>query len=180
MKKYSKPVDVELLKKYYTYRPYSGDFVSKHTGKVMYVYRKQKAGSTHITPLITLSLNGKRHRIAAHRVAWAMHYGFWPEMDIDHINGDTADNSIGNLRVVHSNRVNGRNMAKSVSNTSGVVGVTIVDTQKKGPRYIARIVNNDGVREHLGTFFTKAEAKAVYKFAAKKYGYHENHGRDPL
>ena len=36
--------------------------------------------------------------IYAHRAAWAISYGEWPKGDIDHINGDRADNRIANLR----------------------------------------------------------------------------------
>lgn len=45
----------------------------------------------------------------AHRVAWAMTYGVWPEQEIDHINGDRKDNRIENLRAV-SRRRNMRNL----------------------------------------------------------------------
>lgn len=34
----------------------------------------------------------------AHRVIWALHYGCWPEAEIDHINGAPNDNRITNLR----------------------------------------------------------------------------------
>lgn len=34
----------------------------------------------------------------AHRLAWLYVYGEWPSKEVDHINGDTADNSIKNLR----------------------------------------------------------------------------------
>ena len=35
----------------------------------------------------------------AHRVAWALYHGAWPDKQIDHINGNTKDNRIVNLRV---------------------------------------------------------------------------------
>src|SRR3546814_1788886 len=38
--------------------------------------------------------------LLAHRVAWAIHYGEWPNGQIDHINGDPSDNRIANLRDV--------------------------------------------------------------------------------
>lgn len=40
------------------------------------------------------------HRYLAHRLAWLYVYGEWPAGEIDHINGNTGDNSIGNLRTV--------------------------------------------------------------------------------
>lgn len=41
-----------------------------------------------------------RRRCKAHRAAWAIHYGAWPNGEIDHINRVRADNRIENLRVV--------------------------------------------------------------------------------
>ena len=62
------------------------------------------------------SVNGRGYVIVtvcgvcllAHRVAWALINGGWPEGVIDHINGDTADNRIANLRDV-SQSINQRN-----------------------------------------------------------------------
>ena len=59
----------------------------------------------------------------AHRVIWAMHYGSWPENHIDHINGDTSDNRISNLRDV-PNKINLRNMKRNVRNKTGIPGVS--------------------------------------------------------
>ncbi len=38
--------------------------------------------------------------VKAHRVAWAICYGKWPDQEIDHINRDKRDNRITNLRDV--------------------------------------------------------------------------------
>jgi hypothetical protein len=40
-----------------------------------------------------------RRLLLAHRVVWAMHYGAWPECDLDHANRDKTDNRIVNLRL---------------------------------------------------------------------------------
>jgi hypothetical protein len=36
----------------------------------------------------------------AHRIAWALQYGDWPQHTIDHINKDASDNRLENLRDV--------------------------------------------------------------------------------
>lgn len=115
----------------------------------------------------------ERQSIYAHRVAWAMHYGFWPKGSIDHINGDRSDNRIANLRVV-SVRGNNKNSAIQSNNTSGHVGVSL---NRETGKWWAYIHNADGKRVLLGAFRDKAKAIDVRKRAEKTYGYHENHGR---
>ena len=107
--------------------------------------------------------------VKAHRVAWAYVYGEWPQGDIDHINGNPADNRIANLRVV-SHAENMRNMKMPVTNKSGEVGIW------KDPlsnSYSVRI----GKRLHVGRWPTMEEAKAARHAAMKVLHYHENHGR---
>jgi hypothetical protein len=112
-----------------------------------------------------------RNRTAS-RIAWFMHYGEWPEHTIDHINGDSTDNRIENLRDV-SHKENSRNMARFSTNTTGVAGVSIT----KYGKFKARI-KADGESIHLGNYETLEEAAAARKEAEIKYGFHENHGRE--
>lgn len=57
-----------------------------------------------------------------HQIVWLMHYGYFPERDIDHINRDKIDNRIENLREI-SAVCNQRNTNNRRNNTSGVKGV---------------------------------------------------------
>lgn len=110
----------------------------------------------------------------ASRIAWFMHYGEWPEHIIDHINGDSTDNRIENLRDV-SHKENCRNMARYSTNTTGVAGVSLTEYGT----FKARI-KVDGEEIHLGNYETLEEAAAARKEAEVEYGYHENHGRDKV
>ena len=59
------------------------------------------------------SIFGKTFR--AHRAIWAMVHGHWPPEDVDHINGDTSDNRLENLRAV-SRQENLKNQRLSKTN----------------------------------------------------------------
>lgn len=112
----------------------------------------------------------KRRMFRAHRVAWAIYHGEWPQGDIDHINGNTADNRIANLRVV--NRVeNCRNQPVRRNSTTGIIGVSA-----HGKRWRAYI-GVGGKPKHIGVYETIQEAVAARKAAEARYGFHANHGR---
>jgi hypothetical protein len=111
-------------------------------------------------------------QMQAHRAAWAIHYGEWPQGEIDHINGDKADNRIENLRVVTS-RQNAMNRPLRCDNLSGHVGVYWVGSLNK---WMAQI-KVDGKQKTIGRYKTLAEAVDARKDAEQRYGYHPNHGR---
>ena len=106
-----------------------------------------------------LSVRGVRE--LAHRVAWAMTYGRWPEGVIDHINGERDDNRIDNLRDV-SVQANAQNTRSTSRNPTGLRGVAYRRAGAK--RYSARIVV-DGRCRWLGSYATAEEAHAAYLVA---------------
>lgn len=109
----------------------------------------------------------------AHIVAWALHNGDWPAYDIDHEDGNRANNCIGNLRDV-THQVNMQNKKLYRSNSSGAHGVTF-HIQKK--RWQALITVN-GKRHHLGTFTNKDDAISARITAERERNtFHANHGR---
>lgn len=116
--------------------------------------------------------NGGATTLAAHRAAWAIHYGEFPSGSIDHINGDKIDNRIENLRDV-TNIENSRNMAVNKRNKSGVLGVYF---HKQTGKWCAQI-SAFGKHVGLGLFSSQSDAIIARKAAERVLGYHPNHGR---
>jgi len=107
-----------------------------------------------------------------HRLVWAYVHGKFPPNDIDHIDGNPANNKIGNLRAV-SHEENLKNSKLNKNNTSGVAGVY---WDKKTSKWMAHI-GISGKKVHLGCFDDFFEACCARKSAESKYGYYPNHGR---
>lgn len=103
-------------------------------------------------------------QIQAHRAAWALHYGEWPRLSIDHINGDKKDNRIANLRDV-SNKENAKNRRIGSNNRTGQIGVRF--TQGAW----AAQIGGGSQRIHIGTFRDFESAVAARKAAEKAHGY---------
>lgn len=101
-------------------------------------------------------------RLAAHRVAWAHYHGVWPSVLIDHINHNTADNRIANLREATATQ-NLRNSRLSPKNTSGVKGVSWSKRRRKWHAYIGV---GKRKRVNLGMFSDIHEAIQVRQQAA--------------
>lgn len=145
-------------------RPGQKSWNTKHAGKRAFTARNIKGyliGTIESCPVL------------AHRVVWAMTNGRWPDMEIDHIDGNIHNNHPDNLREVTS-AVNSRNMARFSTNTSGFTGVRQhSDTKKWGAS-----IKAGGKTIHLGYFRTSSEALAARRGAERVLGYHPNHGRE--
>jgi len=111
--------------------------------------------------------------IKAHRAAWALYFGVFPEGDIDHINGVRDDNRICNLRDV-DRRANSRNAARHKNNNSGISGVY---WHVRDNRWVASI-NFAGMQRHLGYYPSLIDAASARKSAEIRFSYHENHSRN--
>lgn len=94
-----------------------------------------------------------------HRVLWALAYGYWPTLDIDHINGIRDDNRLSNLREC-TRADNARNRNKANKNSKS--GVTGVFWHKLKRKWEARIGVN-GSTVYLGAFIDKDDAIAARK-----------------
>lgn len=130
--------------------------------------------------LIAVDKDGYRYgsiqgvRTMAHRVIYAMHTGAWPQGQVDHINGNPADNRPANLRDV-PRADNQRNMALTARNKSGFHGVSWREGKQ---RWQARI-RIAGREVSLGHFEQIEDAVAARKSMERALSYHENHGRPP-
>jgi hypothetical protein len=118
--------------------------------------------------------SGKKHghrrvqhqgrRVLAHRLAWFLTHGSWPTLDIDHINGDPADNRIVNLREV-TRQVNIQNQRKAQRNArANLLGVHWNAGNKKW----RACITTGGKRTHLGLFETAEAAHEAYVQAKRK------------
>lgn len=104
----------------------------------------------------------------AHRLIWLYVHGEWPAGVVDHIDHDTLNNKISNLRVVDT-AASCRNKSIQYNNKTGISGVR--------KTYSATI----GVASktiHLGNFKSFFEACCARKSAEQKYGFHQKHGQD--
>jgi len=94
-----------------------------------------------------------RQLFLAHRVAWALQYGVWPDHDIDHVNGDRTDNRLSNLRVATRSE-NMQNARPGRHNTSGTRGVHWRAHAQKW----CVVLYAHKQRHHIGYFDTLNEA----------------------
>ncbi|EMR0527618.1 TPA: HNH endonuclease [Pseudomonas aeruginosa] len=110
-------------------------------------------------------------KIYAHRIAWAIHYGEHPGEEIDHINGDSLDNSIANLRQV-SHQENCKNVKLQAGSRSGYCGVS---WHEETGKWRARVKIN-GKEQHIGLFDDPQEAAERIKTLRQALGFHSSHG----
>jgi len=118
---------------------------------------------------LRIKINDRKYQTS--RLAWLYVNGEDP-ICIDHINGNSLDNKIKNLRNV-TQFENTRNMKMYNTNKSGFTGVSRC---KKTGNWIASI-NIEKKTKRIGTFKNIEDAAKARKEAEKTYGYHENHGR---
>ena len=107
-----------------------------------------------------ISINFKRYQ--THRLVWLWHYGYFPENYIDHINRNTFDNKIENLREA-SNQCNMRNTNNWASNRSGVKGVCWY-TQPK--RWVAQVYVFG--KKHILGYFKDFDEAVYHRLAAEQ------------
>jgi hypothetical protein len=141
------------LKELLNYDPETGVFTWASSPHRNDLVGKQAGGVTE-RGYVKIRVDGTTHR--AHRLAWLYVHGQWPQDRIDHINGDSTDNRISNLREAKQHE-NGQNRKASKSSAAGLLGVSKAAYGK----WVA-VICLHRKRYHLGSFDTPEEAHQAY------------------
>lgn len=110
-------------------------------------------------------------KFQSHRIIFKMAHGHDPDV-IDHIDGNTRNNRVENLRSV-SLEDNAKNSATCFNSVTGVRGVRWEPRRNKWRAFISV----GGKFKSLGSYVNKSDAVAARKLAEEQYGFHPNHGR---
>lgn len=155
-----------LLSELFTYE--NGNLYWK-TRKSPSVDLSKKAGSASSTDrYLRLMVNKQSYKV--HRLVFMLHHGYMPKY-IDHINGNTFDNRIENLREATYNQ-NNQNASIRKDNSSGIKGVY---WHKITGKWSASC-QVDNKRKYLGLHETIEKASnAVKSFREQHHGEFARH-----
>ncbi len=155
-------VPLATFREYLHYDPSSGAFTwRKIKPHVWRLTIGDEAGS--IAACGYRYINACGVRVMAHRLAYFYMKRRWPKDEINHINGDRADNRWSNLEAVTRTQNQQRRAHLPIHNRTGVMGVSV----HKCGKYVAQI-NVKGKTTYLGLFNTLEEGHAVYQQAKRK------------
>ena len=161
---------IERLRDLFDYDPETGvltrkmrpreDFATSRAWRIHQArYTAEPAGWPDDKGYVRVKVD-KDGNFLAHRVIWALAYGSWPVLGLDHRDGDPSNNRLSNLREATKSE-NAQNQ-KPVRSTG-----VFFDAATRGlkRRFRANIGVN-GKQIGLGSFSTHEEAHAAY-LAAK-------------
>lgn len=156
----------DLLKELFLYK---NGYLLWKKAKANNVKLFEKAGSASKSDrYLRVMINKTSYKV--HRLVFLYHHGYLPKY-IDHINGDTFDNRIANLREATCPQ-NNQNAKIRKDSSSGIKGVYM---HKATGKWTASCQVNKK-RTHLGLFTTIDEAeKAVKSFREQHHGSFARH-----
>jgi hypothetical protein len=145
------------------------DLLDYHQETGVFQWKKKRRGIQTNKPLGTnngfgylrISVLGRSYY--AHRLAWFYVHGVWPE-EVDHINGNRADNRIQNLRDVNRQE-NAENRHGCQKNSKSLV--LGVSWHKKAKKWQAHICVAKE-KKYLGLFADINEAQNAYLIEKEK------------
>lgn len=110
-----------------------------------------------------MAVNILKTTYLSHRVCWFLHYGKFPENEIDHVDRNGFNNKIDNLREA-TRQQNAVNRTKLSNNTSGFKGVF---WRKSRATWIA-VISFNHKTTYIGSYSSPEEASIAYENKAKE------------
>lgn len=149
---------------------------SKDTGEFTWIQKANKFSNVGVGSVAdrvsgsykVISINRKAYK--SHRLVWLYFYGHFPDEMIDHIDCDSLNNRVENLRLATSSNNNWNRTLNSNTKT-GVKGVRI----HQNGNYEARIMCNK-ISYYLGVFDSLKDAEQAVR--AKRLELHGEYTRD--
>jgi len=135
-------------------------------------YRSPKKGITTRGNNDYIQLKIEKKIYQAHRLAWLYVYGSFPDVPLDHIDGDRLNNRISNLRRA-TTKQNNENRKMQSNNTSGYRGVCWSKRQKAWKA----TVRHNGELLYLGYYKDINDAVMIVKNKREELFTHD-YGRD--
>jgi hypothetical protein len=117
------------------------------------------AGTVKPKGYIVIFIEGRCY--FAHRLAFLYMQGVWPDDQVDHIDGNRANNAWANLRTATA-RENSWNAKRKRDNRVGLKGVSGAKNKFRASIYV------DGKNRYLGLFATPEAAHAAHVEAARQ------------
>jgi len=137
------------------YDPSSGVFT--RTGSGRGIRKTGSVGTVKPDGRREISIFGSRHY--AHRIAWIIMTGSWPENVIDHIDGDPSNNIWSNLRdVTVAENIQNQRRGQSKNRENPLIGAALIAAKNK---WVAQITVGRK-KTHIGYFDSEIEAHTAY------------------
>lgn len=155
----------EVLAHYFSYAPDTGALTWR-VRPCRNVFAGDKAGS--VSPRGYLRVMLKKRLLNVHRIAWKLMTGDDLGQEIDHINGDPADNRFCNLRIA-THAENQRNRRVMRTSSTGIKGVRWGGHSCARSRVWRADIRVNGRRKYIGHFATQEEAEIAYAVAAIEF-----------
>lgn len=159
MKPRSAP-DINVITEHLSYDPDTGIFI-RLKSKTRPDSVGKTAGYISKEGYVVISIGNMSYK--AHRLAWLITYGEWPDEDIDHSDRNKSNNRITNLRKA-TRSMNCANVGIRSHNTSGYRGVSF---NAQWGRWFAQIIVG-GEKKFLGYFESPEKASEAYTSAARE------------